>query len=246
MQNQTLLNGASTLAVDGGKLLITRVGVDINNVDASRYVPMDVSGIYAMEIQPGAAGTSRSQTLTPTAANSTVYTVTVSVYKESDWGYFGPQLVTFSASFTSDSSGTVAEITAGLTAAINLVGAAYNVVATDGTTLVTVTSNSTVPQNISCVSVGAGTLAVAQTVAFAKPYGLAAELQLRGLSSATTGSVYTKFLFKVKNGINGGHVNSGGQYLEQIIWINTSQSTLITALGTTFRDAPYTTPAINL
>jgi hypothetical protein len=246
MQNQTLLNGASTLAVDGGKLLITRAGVDINNVDASRYVPMDVAGIYSMEIQPGVAGTSRSQTLTPTAANSTVYTVTVSVYKESDWGYFGPQLVTFSASFTSDASGTVAEITAGLTAAINLVGAAYGVTATDGTTLVTVTSNTTVPQNISCVSVGAGTLAVAQTVAFAKPYGLAAELQLRGLSSATTGQLYTKFVFKVKNGTTSGHVNTGSEFLEQTIWINTTQSTLITALGTTFRDAPYTTPAINL
>jgi hypothetical protein len=246
MQNQTLLNGASTLAVDGGKLLITRVGVDINNVDASRYVPMDVAGIFSMEIQPGAAGTSRSQTLTPTAANSTVYTVTVSVYKESDWGYFGPQLVTFSASFTSDSTATVAEITAGLTAAINLVGAAYGVTATDGTTLVTVTSNTTVPQNINCVSVGAGTLAVAQTVAFAKPYGLAAELQARGLSSATTGSVYTKFVFRVKNGTISGHVNAGSEYLEQTIWINTTQSTLITALGTTFRDAPYTTPAINL
>jgi hypothetical protein len=127
MQNQTLLNGASTLAVDGGKLLITRVGVDINNVDASRYIPMDVAGIFSMEIQPGVAGTSRSQTLTPTAANNTVYTVTISVFKESDWGYFGPQLVTFSASFTSDGTATVAEITAGLTAAINLVGAAYGV-----------------------------------------------------------------------------------------------------------------------
>jgi hypothetical protein len=246
MQNQTLLNGASTLAVDGGKLLITRVGVDINNVDASRYIPMDVAGIFSMEIQPGVAGTSRSQTLTPTAANNTVYTVTISVFKESDWGYFGPQLVTFSASFTSDGTATVAEITAGLTAAINLVGAAYGVTATDGTTLVTVTSNTTVPQNINCVSVGAGTLAVAQTVAFAKPYGLAAELQARGLSSATTGQLYTKFVFRAKNGTVSGHVNTGGEYLEQTIWINTTQSTLITALGTTFRDAPFTTPAYNL
>lgn len=246
MQNQTLLNGASTLAVDGGKLLITRVGVDINNVDASRYVPMDVAGIFGVEIQAGAAGTSRSQTLTPTAANSTVYSVTIQVYKESDWGYFGPTLQTFTASYTSDASATVAEITAGLTAAINAIGVAYGVTATDGATLVTVTSNTTIPQNINCISSGAGTLAVAQTVAFAKPYGLAAELQARGLASAVTGQLYTKFTFKVKQGMAAGHVNAGNEFLEQTIWVNTLQTTLITALGTTFVGAPFTTPAYNL
>jgi hypothetical protein len=246
MQNQALFNGATTLAVDNGKLHFVRVGVDINNVDAARAIPMDVTGIFGVEIVPGVAGTSRSQTLTPTAANSTVYTVTIQVFKESDWGYFGPNLLTFSASYTSDGTATVAEITAGLTAAINAIGAPYGVTATDGTTLVTVTSNTTVPQNINCVSVGAGTLAVAQTVAFAKPQGLAAELQARGLASATTGQLYTKFIFKVKQGFSSGHVNAGQEHLEQTIWINTTQSTLITALGTTFRDAPFTTPAYNL
>jgi hypothetical protein len=246
MQNQALFNGATTLAVDNGKLHFVRVGVDINNVDAARAIPMDVTGIFGIEVVPGVAGTSRSQTLTPTAANNTVYTVNIQVFKESDWGYFGPNLLTFSATFTSDGTATVAEITAGLTAAINAIGAPYGVTATDGTTLVTVTSNTTVPQNINCVSTGAGTLAVAQTVAFAKPYGLAAELQARGLASATTGQLYTKFVFKVKQGIFSGHVNSGQEHLEQTIWINTTQSTLITALGTTFRDAPFTTPAYNL
>ncbi len=174
MQNQALFNGATTLAVDNGKLHFVRVGVDINNVDAMRAIPMDVAGIFNVEIVPGVAGTSRSQTLTPTAANNTVYTVTIQVYKESDWGYFGPILQTFTASYTSDGTATVAEITAGLTTAINAIGAAFGVTATDGTTLVTVTSNTTIPQNINCISTGAGTLAVAQTVAFAKPYGLAA------------------------------------------------------------------------
>lgn len=246
MQNQALFNGATTLAVDNGKLHFVRVGVDINNVDAMRAIPMDVAGIFSVEIVPGVAGTSRSQTLTPTAANNTVYTVTIQVYKESDWGYFGPILQTFTASYTSDGTATVAEITAGLTTAINAIGAAFGVTATDGTTLVTVTSNTTIPQNINCISTGAGTLAVAQTVAFAKPYGLAAELQARGLASATTGQLYTEFIFKVKQGYASGHVSSGQEYLEQTIWINTTQSTLITALGTTFRDAPFTTPAYNL
>lgn len=246
MQNQALFNGATTLAVDNGKLHFVRVGADINNIDAMKAIPMDVAGIFGVEIVPGAAGTSRTQTLTPTATNSTVYTVNIQVYKESDWGYFGPSLLTFSATYTSDGTATVAEITAGLTAAINAIGAPYGVTATDGTTLVTVTSNTTVPQNINCISVGAGSIAVAQTVAFAKPYGLAAELQARGLASATTGQLYTKFVFKVKQGNVSGHVNSGQEYLEQTIWINTTQSTLITALGTTFRDAPFTTPAYNL
>jgi hypothetical protein len=246
MQNQALFNGATTLAVDNGKLHFVRVGVDINNVDAMNVVPMDVTGIFGVETVAGAAGTSRTQTLTPTAANSTVYSVTIQVYKESDWGYFGPSLQTFTASYTSDASATVAEITAGLTAAIKAIGVAYGVTATDGTTLVTVTSNTTIPQNINCISSGAGTVAVAQTVAFVKPRGLAAELQARGLASAITGQVYTKFVFKVKQGNAAGHVGSGSEFLEQTVWINTAQSTLITALGTTFVGAPFTTPAYNL
>jgi hypothetical protein len=246
MQNQALFNGATTLAVDNGKLHFVRVGVDINNVDAMNVVPMDVTGIFGVETVAGAAGTSRTQTLTPTAANSTVYSVTIQVYKESDWGYFGPTLQTFTASYTSDASATVAEITAGLTAAIKAIGVAYGVTATDGTTLVTVTSNTTIPQNINCISSGAGTVAVAQTVAFVKPRGLAAELQARGLASAITGQVYTKFVFKVKQGNAAGHVGSGSEFLEQTVWINTAQSTLITALGTTFVGAPFTTPAYNL
>ena len=62
MQNQALFNGATTLAVDNGKLHFVRVGVDINNIDALKAIPMDVAGVFGMEIVPGVAGTSRSQT----------------------------------------------------------------------------------------------------------------------------------------------------------------------------------------
>jgi hypothetical protein len=91
MQNVVLVNNATTLAVDQGKLFINnRSGSDLTSPEAQRFIPMDIMGIVSVAKQAGAAGTSRSQTLTPTAANSTVYTVTISVYKESDWGYFGP------------------------------------------------------------------------------------------------------------------------------------------------------------
>jgi hypothetical protein len=241
MQNVVLLNNATTLTVDQGKLFVNnRSGSDLTSPEAQRFIPMDIMGIFSVTKQAGAAGTSRSQTLTPTATNSTVYSVTIQVYKESDWGYFGPSLQTFTASYTSDASATVAEITAGLTTAINAIGVAYGVTATDGTTLVTVTSNTTVPQNINCLSVGAGTIAVAQTVAFAKPYGLAANLLLRGLSNAVSGSTYTEYCFKVKQSNPSGHVNSGQEYLEQVIF--TSNATLVTAIDN-FIATPLSSPA---
>ena len=247
MQNQALFNGASTLAVDNGKLHIVRVGVDINNVDATRFIPMDVTGIFGMEVVPGAAGASRAQTVTisSTPTVGLVYKLTVQVYKESDWGFFGPTLLTFDVQFTAAT--TVAnDVAAGLNTALNLVGPYYGVSSSVSTNVVTVTSNTTVPQNINVTSTGAGGTTIAQSTAFTKPYGLAAELQARGIVSATTGQLYTKFVFRVKQGVAGGHVSTGQDFLEQTVWINTTQSTLITALGTTFRDAPFTTPAYNL
>lgn len=242
MQNTAVFNGASTLAVDQGKLFFTKVGVDITAIDALRYVPMEIPSIYTVTKQAGAAGTSRSMTITPTAANNTVYSVTISVYKESDWGYFGPQLVTFTATYTSDGTALVAEITAGLTASINAIGAAFGVTATDGLTLVTVTSNTTIPQNINIVSTGAGTLAIAQTVAFTKPYGLASYLTALGYTSAIAGNLYTQYVFKVKQSANSGFAGAGSNLLEQTVWVNTTQTALISAIDA-FIAAPFTSPA---
>ena len=242
MQTTCVFNGASTLAVDQGKLFFTKVGVDITNIDALKYVPMEIPGIFTVTKQAGQAGASRSMTITPTAANNTIYSVTVSVYKESDWGYFGPQLVTFTASYTSDATATVAEITAGLTASINAIGAAFGVTATDGTTLVTVTSNTTIPQNINIVSSGAGTLAIAQTVAFTKPYGLASYLTALGYTSAVAGNLYTQYVFKVKQSSNSGFAGAGDNLMEQTVWVNTTQTSLISAIDA-FIAAPFTSPA---
>lgn len=242
MQTTCVFNGASTLAVDQGKLFFTKVGVDITNIDALKYVPMEIPGIFTVTKQAGQAGASRTLTITPTAANNTTYSVTVSVFKESDWGYFGPQLVTFTASFTSDATATVAEITAGLTASINAIGAAFGVTATDGTTLVTVTSNTTIPQNINIVSSGAGTLAIAQTVAFSKPYGLASYLTALGYTSAIAGNLYTQYVFKVKASVNSGFAGAGDNLMEQTIWVNNTQTSLISAIDA-FIAAPFTSPA---
>lgn len=242
MQTTCVFNGASTLAVDQGKLFFTKVGVDITNIDALKYVPMEIPGIFTVTKQAGQAGASRSMTITPTAANNTTYSVTVSVYKESDWGYFGPQLVTFTASFTSDATATVAEITAGLTASINAIGAAFGVTATDGATLVTVTSNTTIPQNINIISSGAGTLAIAQTVAFSKPYGLASYLTALGYTSAIAGNLYTQYVFKVKASNAAGFAGAGDNLMEQTVWVNTTQTALITAIDA-FIAAPFTSPA---
>jgi hypothetical protein len=247
MQNQALFNGATTLAVDNGKLHFVRVGVDINNVHAMNVIPMDVTGIFGIETVAGAAGTSRTQTVTVTGTPvvSTLYKLNFKVFKESDWGFFGPILLTFDVQFTAATT-VAADVAAGLGAAINAVGAYYGITASVASAVITVTSNTAVPQNFDVLSTGAGAATIAQTVAFVKPQGLAAELQARGIASAITGQLYTKFVFKVKQGNAAGHVGSGSEFLEQTVWINTTQTALITALGTTFVGAPFTTPAYNL
>jgi hypothetical protein len=244
MQNQALFNGASTLAVDLGKLHIVRVGVDINNIDAARYIPMDIPSIFSVEVQAGAAGASRTQTVTVTGTPTagTLYKLTIRVFKESDWGFFGPQLVTFDVQFTA-ADAVANNVAIGLNAALNAIGAYFGVTSTVATNVVTVTSNTTVPQNIDILSTGAGAVTIAQTVAFTKPYGLAAELQLRGITSAVTGQLYTKYVFKTRQGIHTGHVGPGTEFLEQTLWVNTvGSSGLVTALNA-FRDAPFTSPA---
>ncbi len=246
MQNLVLLNAATTLTVDQGKLFINnRSGSDLTSPEAQRFIPMDVMGIFSVTKQAGAAGASRTQTVTVSSTPTVglVYKLTVQVYKESDWGFFGPILLTFDVQFTAAT--TVAnDVAAGLNTALNAVGAYYGVTASVSTNVVTITSNTTVPQNINVLSTGPGGTTVAQTVAFTKPYGLAANLQLRGLANAVTGQVYTEYVFKVKQGNHAGHVGAGSDLLEQIVYTN--NATLVTAIDA-FIAAPLSSPvAYNL
>lgn len=104
------------------------------------------------------------------------------------------------------------------------------------------TSNTTIPQNINIVSSGAGTLAIAQTVAFSKPYGLASYLQALGYTSAIAGNLYTQYVFKVKSSNAAGFAGAGDNLMEQTVWVNTTQTALITAIDA-FIAAPFTSPA---
>lgn len=242
MENHVLLNNASTtLNVEAGKL-----GVALNAADQNQFgrafIPMFIPTIFAVQKTVGSNGTNRTQTWTPTAANNTEYKLSILVYKEQDWGYFGPELQVFNVSYTSDATATVAEITAGITAAINAVGPAFNVTATDGGTLVTITSNGAVPQNINVYNSGAGVATVAQTVAFVKPYGTAAYLQALGLSTATAGAAYTSYEFSFVQPSDNGRVGSGTQNMNQTVWVNTGATALITAFDA-FTNATFTSPA---
>ncbi|MFA5933781.1 MAG: hypothetical protein WC795_00970 [Candidatus Paceibacterota bacterium] len=96
------------------------------------YVKADILGENTAKLgndfyMSVAAQTAQVNTVTPTAVNSTVYTTTIN----------GTAIT-----YTSDASATVAEITAGLTAAINLSAQASVVTAADGTTVYTVTSDT--------------------------------------------------------------------------------------------------------
>ena len=94
-------------------------------------------------------------TATPTAANSTLYTLTIN----------GKDV-----SYTSDGSATVAEITAGLTAAWNASAQTEiaEVTATDSTTHVTLTGD-TAGKPFTVTSTGAGTINLATTTAATGP-----------------------------------------------------------------------------
>ena len=241
MQNVVLVNNATTMTVDQGKLFINnRSGSDLTAIEALRYIPMDVMGIFSVSKQAGAAGASRTQTATVgTPVIGQLFRLTFKVFKESDWGFFGPQLVTFEVQFTA-ATATAADTALGLTNAINAVGAYFGVTASVATAVITITSNTAVPQNIDVTSTGVGTITMAQTVAFTKPYGLAANLLARGLNNAVAGQVYTEYVFRVKQGNTSGHVNPGQEYLEQIIFTN--NATLVTAIDA-FIAAPLSSPA---
>lgn len=240
MQNVVLVNNATTMVVDQGKLFINnRSGSDLTSPEAQRFIPMDVLGVFSVTKQAGAAGTSRTQTATvgtPTVGQ--LFKLTFKVFKESDWGFFGPQLVTFDVQFTA-ATAVANDVAAGLNTAINAVGGYFGITSSVATNVVTITSNTTVPQNIDVTSTGVGSVTMAQTVAFAKPYGLAANLQARGLSNAVAGQVYTEYVFKVKQTAVSGHVNAGQEYLEQVIFTN--NATLVTAIDA-FVAAPLSSP----
>lgn len=242
MENHVLLNNnATSLGVESGKLQLVLNAADQNQWGRN-YIPMFIPGIYSISKTVGNAGTSRVMRWTPTAANNTEYKVTVLVYKEQDWGFFGPNLSSLTVSYTSDATATAAEITAGITSAINAIGAYWGITATDGSTYVDVTSNTTVPQNINVLNSGAGSATVAQQTAFVKPYGLASYLQSLGLTTATTGAVYTSYEFTFGQPSDSGRAGMVSSNVNQTIWVNAASTTL-TGLLDAFIAAPFTSPA---
>lgn len=78
--------------------------------------------------------TAKAVVITPTAANSTLYQVNITVHPET------PAQFTYNAAFTSDGSGTVQEIVEGLTAAVNAVMPANTVIATEDNSTLTLTA----------------------------------------------------------------------------------------------------------
>ena len=105
-----------------------------------------------------------SRSVLPTAANSTVYTLT----------FTGASVKT--ATFTSDASGTVAEIVAGLRTAINANGTIDYVAVTTGIALVLMPKAGVLAPSV-ITSTGAGTLALS-TFASAFPFGVALALDV--------------------------------------------------------------------
>jgi hypothetical protein len=242
MQNTCLFNAATTLAVDQGKLFVNnRSGSDLTAAEAQRFIPMDITGIFGVTKQAAAAGVQRSipVTVTGTPVVGVVYKLTIQVFKDSDPNFFGPGLSNFDVQFTA-ATAVAADVAAGLNTALLAAGPYFGVTSSVVGAVITITSNTVVPQNINVISTGVGAVTFAAGTAFVRPFGLAAPLLASGLTNAVAGQIYTQYVFKVKQGYAAGHVNTGTEYLEQTVYTN--NATLVTAIDA-FIAAPLASPA---
>jgi hypothetical protein len=130
------------------------------SASAAPSIPVGVAtvqtGAGACDLPRASGNTAQVTTLTPTAANSTLYAVSITMVDRAGQP-------SYHAQYTSDGSGTAAEISAGLLAAVNTAMPAGSVLASGTDTLV-LTSEAP-GERFSVASAGVGLLAIAFTTA---------------------------------------------------------------------------------
>jgi hypothetical protein len=214
MENIALWNGNGTATVDGGKLYITG---SVNNT----YTPLEITFLSGFTKQVGSNGTSRTITVTPTAANNTDYKLLLTLLENTITAPYGPAVQERLVVFTSDSSATVTEIVQGLAAALvpglpeaTASGSANGLTvtkagSTGAWTSLAITTVNTAEFDFLGSSLSGTLLSINNsTGVFAAPVGKGADLAAIGVPGATAGSLYTvykSFLSKPK--LNGGVTN---------------------------------------
>jgi hypothetical protein len=124
------------------------------------------------DLPRAASNTAQVTTGTPTAANSTYYAVAITLIDR-------PGQPVYTAGYTSDGSGTAAEIAAGLLAAVNTAMPAASVVASGTDTLIL---TAEIPgERFTVANIGPGVIAFAATTANVKAAPLGVALRILSL-----------------------------------------------------------------
>lgn len=247
MENIALWNGNGTATVDGGKLYITG---SVNN----SYTPLEITFLSGFTKQAGSNGTSRTITVTPTAANNTEYKLMLTLLENTITAPFGPAVLERLFVYTSDASGSVTEIVHGLASAIvpglpeaTASGSAAGLTVTKagGTgawTSLAITTVVTAEFDFLGSSLSGSLLSINNaTGVFAAPVGKGADLAAIGVPGATAGSLYTVYRgFVSKQKLNGGVTNGIDNVPVTLYCV--AGSDVITALDN-FIGAPMTSPA---
>ena len=235
MEITALWNGNGTATTANGKLYITG---SVNE----QFSGVDITLVNNLVKYVGTNGTSRQATITPVAANSTEYRLSLTLLKNELFAPYGPTVDQKLFSFTSDASATVAEIVIGLAAAIvpglpdaSSTGSANGLTVTkSGTgpnwTALVVTTTATAAFDFKFSSLVGALLGVNNATAnFVAPSGKGSDLVAQEITGAVGTTLYTIYKGFAGKPVNAGHVTSRIDNVPVTLYV-AAGSNVITAL----------------
>lgn len=214
MEITALWNGNGTATTANGKLYITG---SVNE----QFPGIDITLVNNLVKYVGTLGTSRQSTVTPVAANSTEYRLSLTLLKNELYAPFGAAVDQKLFVFTSDASGSVTEIVQGLASAIipglpeatasgSFGGLTVTKTGTSGSwTAFVITTTNTAAFDFRASSLVGTLLGVNNSTAnFAGPIGKGTDLVLQEITGAVGSTLYTVYKGFAGKPINSGHITS--------------------------------------
>jgi len=214
MEITALWNGNGTATTANGKLYITG---SVNN----QFPGLDIPLVNNLVKYAGTNGTSRQITITPVAANSTEYRLSLTLLKNELNAPFGSAIDQKLFVFTSDATATVTEIVQGLASAIvpglpeatasgSFGGLTVTKTGSTGAwTAFVITTTVTASFDMKASSLVGSLLGVNNATAnFVLPSGVGADLVAQGITGAASGTLYTIYKGFAGKPVNAGSVTS--------------------------------------
>jgi hypothetical protein len=246
MEITALWNGNGTATTANGKLYITG---SVNN----QFPGIDIPLVNTLVKYVGTNGTSRQSTVTPVAANSTEYRLSLTLLKNELYAPFGAAVDQKLFVFTSDASGTVTEIVQGLASAIvpglpeatasgSFGGITVTKTGTSGSwTAFVITTTTTAAFDFKATSLVGSLLGVNNATAnFAGPIGKGTDLVAQEITGAVGSTLYTIYEGFAGKPVNSGHVSSRIDNVRVELYV-AAGSDVITALDA-FIANPFASP----